>query len=118
MKISPEIADRGHDYYTDNRVCYLCLDGNKGYAIVEGGHPYEVEFEFNTGEISNLVCNCFCSYPCKHEFAAMLQLRETLELLENTYAGEYEKSGYFAAINKGTLFSLAIDRKTSGEIVL
>lgn len=118
MKINPEIAERGHDYYTDNKVRYLCLNGNKGYAIVEGSQPYEVEFDFHAGEISNLVCNCFCSYPCKHEFAAMLQLRETLELLEKNYAAEYEQNGYFAAIHKGTLFSLVIDGRESGEIVM
>lgn len=118
MKISPEIAERGHDYYTDNKVRYLSLDGRKGYAIVEGSHPYEVEFNFHTGEISNLVCNCFCYYPCKHEFAAMLQLRETLELLEKNYSAEYEQNGYFAALHKGTLFSLVIDGRESGEIVL
>lgn len=81
MNISNAIAERGHNYYMENRVRYICLDGYHGYAIVEGTKGYIVEFEYRNGEISNLVCDCLCSYTCKHEFAAMLQLRETLELI-------------------------------------
>lgn len=36
MNISSKIAERGHDYYVSNRVSYICVDGNQGYAIVEG----------------------------------------------------------------------------------
>ena len=118
MKVSPEIAERGHDYYTENRVRYISLDGTNGYAIVEGGETYEIEFTYRNGEISGLVCNCFCSYPCKHQFAAMLQLRETLELIEKHYASKYKQDGFFAAVHKGTLFSLVIDRKESGGFTL
>ena len=59
-----------------------------------------------------------CSYNCKHEFAAMLQLRETLELIEKNYGDEYERTGYFAAVNKGTLFAFAIDGKDNGSFTL
>lgn len=48
---------------------------------------------------------------CKHEFAAMLQLKETLEKIEKHYTDEYERTDYFAAVNKGTLFVFAIDSK-------
>ncbi|MBE6921478.1 MAG: hypothetical protein E7468_07985 [Ruminococcaceae bacterium] len=34
------------------------------------------------------------------EFAAMLQLRETLKIIEKHYAEEFERTGYVAAINK------------------
>ena len=102
----------------ENRVRYISIDGTNGYAIVEGTENYEVEFEYNNGMISRLVCGCFCSYNCKHEFAAMLQLRETLEIIEKNYAAEYEKSGYFAAVCKGTLFAFAIDGKEAGSITL
>lgn len=73
---------------------------------------------YHDGEISNLICSCFCSYICKHEFAAMLQLRETLELIEKHYAALYEQSGYFAAVSKGTLFAFAIDGKEIGSFTL
>ena len=85
---------------------------------MEGSENYEVEFEYRNGEISQLICSCFCSYNCKHEFAAMLQLKETLELIEKNYADEYELTGYFAAVNKGTLFAFAIDGKETGGFTL
>ena len=116
FKISHEIADRGHEYYMENRVRYISIDGTKGYAIVEGTEGYEVEFTYDNGQISHLICSCFCSYNCKHEFAVLLQLRETLDLIEKNYASEYAESGYFAAICKGTLFKYAIDGKEAGYI--
>lgn len=118
MNVSPSIAERGRDYYMENRVKYICIDGNKGYAIVEGSEAYEIEFEYCNGEIGGLTCSCFCSYNCKHEFAAMLQLRETLELIEKNYADEYNRTDYFAAVNKWTLFAFAIEGKGSGSLTL
>lgn len=118
MKISEAVAERGHNYYIENRVRYICLNGTRGYAIVEGSEGYIVEFEYREGEISNLICDCFCSYTCKHEFAAMLQLRETLDLIEKNYAEEFARTGYFAAINKGTLFAFAVDGKETGSFIL
>ena len=118
MNVTAAIAERGHEYYMENKVRYISIDGTKGYAIVEGSESYEVEFEYRSGEISQLICSCFCSYNCKHEFAAMLQLRETLELIEKNYGDEYERTGYFAAVNKGTLFAFAIDSKDNGSFTL
>lgn len=118
MNISPAAAERGHEYYTESRVRYICVDGTKGYAIVKGSKAYEVEFEYRDGEIGNLVCSCFCSNNCKHEFAALLQLRETLEIIEEHYADEYERTDYFAAIGKGSLFAFAIDGRETGSFVL
>lgn len=118
MKVSPAVAERGHDYYLENRVRYICIDATHGYAVVEGSEAYEVEFDYRNGEISNLICSCFCSYNCKHAFAAMLQLKETLELIEKNYAAEYDRSDYFAAVAKGTLFSYAIDGKEHGSFTL
>lgn len=102
----------------ENRVRYLCLNGTKGYAIVEGTQPYTVEFEYENCEIRNLLCDCFCSYPCKHEVAAMLQLRESLAVIEERYSEAYAQSGYFATISKGTLFSFAIDGNDGGRFLL
>ena len=118
LKVSAAIAERGKDYYVENRVKYLCVDEGKGYAIVEGREAYEVEFEYHNGEISGLVCSCFCSYYCKHEVAVMLQLRETLEWIRKYYIEEYERTGYFAAICKGTLFSYAVADSDTGKMVL
>ena len=118
MDISPVIAERGVDYFIMGKVRYISIDGTKGYAIVEGGDGYEVEFDYRNGEISRLVCSCFCSYNCKHEFAAMLQLKETLEFIDKHYRDEYERTGYFAAINRMTLLRFAFDGKETGSFML
>lgn len=34
IKVSAAIVDRGHEYYIENKVRYLCIDSTKGYAIV------------------------------------------------------------------------------------
>ena len=73
-----------------------------------------MEFAFADGEISRLVCSCFCGYNCKHALAAMLLLK----IIEKQYAAEYEQTGYFAAVHKGTLFQFAIDGKDTGRFVL
>ncbi len=85
---------------------------------VEGTQPYELEFEYWDGEVRGLVCNCFCSGVCKHEVAAMLQLRDILASTEKYYAAQYAESEYFAAVNNRLLFSLAVDAKESGSFTL
>ena len=111
MGISETIAERGYDYYIENKVAYLELNKNRGYALVEGTKPYEIEFKYEDGKISNLTCDCFCTYKCKHEFAAMLQLKECLENIKKYYAKKYEESGYFSAIRNPDLFMYAVDGK-------
>jgi len=118
MNIGHDVAGRGHDYYLQNRVCYLCLDGIRGRAIVEGGKAYEIEFTYQNGEIGSLVCDCFCSYPCKHEFAAMLQLKEALELIEKNHEEHHRRTDYFAAISKSAFFSFAVDGKDHGSFTI
>ena len=118
MKISPAIAERGHEYYMENKVVYISMDGERGYAIVNGNDAYEVEFEYCDGQISKLTCSCFCSYNCKHEFAAMLQLKETLARIEESYSSEFERSGYFAALLKKAFLAFAVDGNAKGSLVL
>lgn len=118
MEITPAIAKRGHNYYLENKVKYLNIDGTNGYAIVVGSEPYEVEFEYQNGEISKIICSCFCSYNCKHEFATMLLLQEIIGLIESEYADQYKNTGYFSIIDKGTFFTFAIDGKKSGTFRL
>lgn len=118
MEISPAVAERGRDYYLENRVAYISLDGDCGYAIIEGREPYEVEFMYRNGEISGLTCSCFCSYACKHVFAAMLQLKETLEKIEELYRDRWMSGGYFAAISRHTLMSFAVEGKEGVSFTL
>lgn len=113
MNISHDIAERGNEYYMENKVCYISVDGTQGKAIVNGNETYIVEFTCRDGEISNLVCSCFCSYTCKHEFAAILQLRECLEIIADEYADE--GNGYFAAISKGLFVNTVFNNKQTGK---
>ena len=118
FEIKPEIAKRGFDYYNHNKVVYISVDGTTGRAIVEGSRFYEVSFDYDDGGIRNITCDCFCSYHCKHEFAALLQLRETLKIIEELYDDEYSQGDYFAAVSKSALMNYAVDRKEKGSIVL
>ena len=116
--IRPEIAHRGADYYKANKVVYLSLCGEKGRAIVMGTKAYEVTFDMVDGEIGNLTCGCFCSYHCKHEFAVLLQLRETIQHIEKYYQDKFKKSNYFAAISRDALLSYAKDYGKKGNSIL
>ena len=116
MHISSEIAERGHDYYLQNKVRYLCIDGNRGRAIVEGTKAYGVEFIYEDGQIRNLICDCFCSYTCKHEFAVTLQLKETLQVIKENYSDRM--NGYFAAVSKAAFFNFAVEGKKTGTFSL
>ena len=118
MHAESKIVERGHNYYMENRVRYLCIDDAKGYAIVEGADTYEVEFEFRDRTVKNLTCSCFCSYPCKHEVAVMLQLRESLDRIAENYPEEYEQSGYLALLSKNALFSYVLAGKETGSLSL
>lgn len=55
MDISHDIAERGNEYYMENKVLYISVDGMQGKAIVSGSENYIVEFTYRDGEISNLV---------------------------------------------------------------
>ena len=116
MKISHDVAERGQDYYMENKVSFVEIDGTLGHAIVEGCDNYEIEFNYEDGEISNLKCSCFCSGACKHEFAAMLQLKESLEIISENYGDEY--NGYFAIVSKGVFVNTVMNKKVSGKISL
>ncbi len=118
LGVSAAIAERGIDYYRDGNVLYLSVDGEHGYAIVEGTEPYELEFTYRGGEVSGLLCSCFCSYHCKHEVAAMLQLKDLLEFITEHYAEQYERTHYFAAIDRSLLFRYAVDNREAGSLVL
>lgn len=116
MNVSPAIFERGKDYYIEDRVVYLSIDNGRGRAIVEGEHAYEVEFDYADREIRNLLCSCPCGYTCKHEVAAMLELKDLLEKLEKNYTEQFQN--YFAAVEKHALFRFVIQFKQTGSFTL
>ncbi|MBQ4119088.1 MAG: hypothetical protein IJD45_01705 [Clostridia bacterium] len=113
IKIDKSTADKGHNYYIENQVQYIELSNCKGKAIVTGSKPYEIEFNYDNGQISGLVCNCYCTGTCKHEFATMLQLKETLDLVEKEYPN-INPNTYLVAVSKTTFFEFVIDNKQNG----
>lgn len=114
LDVSQAVWDRGKSYYRENRVRYLCVVAGHGRAIVEGEQAYEVEFDLSEGQVRNLTCTCPCGYTCKHAVATMLQLKETLELIEENHADHHD----FAAITKGELFHFAILPHKTGSFAL
>ena len=53
MGVSRSVADRGGEYYRDNKVIYISAAvSGRGYAIVESSKPYVVEFRCENGIIS------------------------------------------------------------------
>lgn len=116
MKVSPQIAERGQNYYRDNKVLYLCLDKTQGRAIVRGTETYEVEFSYADGVISDLVCSCYCPGACKHEVAAMLLLQDILKQIEEHYADVY--GDYFAAIFKDVFLACTVYNRDTGKVTL
>lgn len=116
MNVPGAVAERGYDYYMENRVAYIEVDGTLGRAVVEGSESYEVEFDYIDGDISNLKCSCFCSGMCKHEFASMLQLKEILDIIAENYEDTHED--YFAAMSKNVFVNTVMSKKVSGKISL
>lgn len=117
MNIKSEIAERGHEYYMENRVVYIELSHGKGGALVTGGKTYDVEFNYNGEDISGLVCNCYCTGACKHEFATMLQLRDILTKIKNEYPF-IKHNDYLAAVSKLSFFEFVIDGNTKGTFTM
>lgn len=118
LKFDEYDLKNGKEIYMENGVEYLELNGTKGRAIVVTSKPYQVEFTYKNGEISELYCECYHLTPCKHCFATLLELRQTLKTIEQNYSEEYENSNYFAIISKPKFFTFAVDGKTTGSINL
>ena len=117
MKIPQAIAERGHEYYMRERVVYVELNAGKGRAVVKGEFYYELEFALEDMRVQNLLCTCPFSGPCKHQFAAMLQLKEFFSMLEKDYA-EFQYKPYFAAMSKGVFFDYVILGKKGAVFTL
>lgn len=116
MNVEAAVFERGKNYFLANKVRYINLGGRTGYAIVEGSKPYEVEFEYQDGKIKNLTCTCYCNYHCKHEVAAMLELRALLDLIEENYKEQFTETEYFAAIDTASLLMHAVGGKKHGSV--
>jgi hypothetical protein len=118
LKFDEYNLENGKEIYMENSVEYVELNDTKGRAIVVTSKPYIVEFTYKNGEISELYCKCYHLTPCKHCFATLFQLRETLKAIEENYSEQFKKSNYFATVFKPKFFNLAVNNKTTGSINL
>ena len=117
MNIKNEVAERGHEYYMENRVVYIELNHGKGRAIVMGSKAYDVEFFYKDEDITGLVCNCYCTGACKHKFATMLQLRDILAIIKKEYPF-IDHNDYLAAVSKASFFEFVIDGNAKGTFTM
>lgn len=115
---SESAAFRGNDYFFSGKVVYLELAGEKGRAIVEGSKNYEVEFRLKNGEISSLLCTCYCTDNCKHEYAVLMKLKKMLEFIEKEHKKEYEETGYFSVTDKIDFLNFGAVYKDSGKVLI
>ena len=78
--VTEKILERGKKYAQEHRVKYLTLRRGTGSAWVKGGDWYELQFHLSGSDVTELYCSC--PYPglCKHMVAALLTLKELLEL--------------------------------------
>lgn len=112
LEIPVNARKKGYDYYLDENVVYLCVDHGQGRAIVEGSRPYVIEFTYRNGQIGNMNCECFCTGICKHQYATILQLQETVKALK-----QFPSCDYFAAMTKN-LFNTILSEPKQGSIRL
>lgn len=54
LEVDGAVAEHGLDYYRENRVLYLCLNGIQGRAIVEGTSP--MRWNSSTGMGRSAIC--------------------------------------------------------------
>ena len=116
MGATDKITARGRDYKQKNKVAYISLDGTRGTALVAGTEPYIITFAYRDGIVQDISCTCSYPHRCKHEVAAMLQLRETLELIQRDFEKEFSSAGYFAALSKDEFFDCVMEHTEPGGV--
>lgn len=116
-KVPAVIWERGEEYFEEESVVYAELNGDQLRAIVMGTRPYEVECEYVDGEVRSLLCDCFCTGFCKHQVAALLQLKETMKAVAEEYGDDYVPD-YLALMPKSLFYEFVIANRKSAGIKL
>lgn len=77
---SPEIIQRGKDYYKDGKILFLEKQNDFYYSVVNGNQKYLVSIvnKENTKEVQ---MSCTCPYDdfCKHIYATLLAIKNNKE---------------------------------------
>lgn len=96
-------------------VDYLSFDNGIGRAIVKGKKCRVVEFFYENGEISKLTCDCYSAGMCEHEIAALFELWRKLKWIEENYADEFQKTSYFAELDKAAFCNMVLMSRQNGS---
>ncbi|MGQ7420550.1 SWIM zinc finger family protein [Streptococcus suis] len=75
----PHIVDRGYNLFLDDAVQGLQETGEGYYALVSGSQVYEVEIDFEHGQLVSMWCECPCAQEmnhCKHMAAVLFAISE------------------------------------------
>lgn len=115
MKIDPMVRERGEDYFEEERVVYLEINGGNLRAIVLGSKAYEVTGQFLDGEITELLCDCPYPGTCKHEYATLLFLKETKKAMDEEYGDDFDFD-YLAMMPKSVFLEYTIENKKRGSL--
>lgn len=114
---SPQIFQRGVDYYTEGRVKSLrCEQSTAGVsildAIVHGTQPYRVRIELCPDQI---LPDCSCPYDwepfCKHAIAVLLAAiyGDVPICAPERTIGQEELEGYLKTLGKDELIALIVE---------
>ena len=86
-------------------------------AIVEGTEFYEVEFTLEDGQISGLLCDCPYPEICKHDYAAILCLKELLKIRDQWYPDLLTARNCFTAVDRQWFEEVVLDEQRKGSVV-
>lgn len=114
LNINKEVASNGFDAFRENAVLFFEIDNGNGKAIVNTSEPHFLEFEYNNREIKNLVCDCYDVGICEHELAFLLQLKETLDLVQKEYGFTEEK--YIVSVERDEFIKFVLNSKNTGKL--
>lgn len=110
--IDPSEYEDIKDYLS---VVYLSLDNGVGKAILRGRNYHVVEFFYENGEISKLTCDCYSAGMCEHEIAVLFELRHKLKWIEENYADDFQKTAYFAELDKAAFCNMVLMSRQNGS---
>lgn len=80
---SDVIIIRGKDYYNYERVSSIEKINDTYFTKVLGNEKYTVAIRLDENkDILGLNCTCPCNFFCKHEYAAILEIKENIALNE------------------------------------
>lgn len=71
-----QVKNRGKSYYANGNIVSVVRDGNTFISKIDGEERYEVNICFDAeNQMMFYECKCPCKFPCKHEYAVLLAIK-------------------------------------------